>query len=191
MTLHHFTALVFLPRIVRDGLTRGCVPNDPAKYAYGDVQAVNLTADPNHRNQIVWLTDRETVDKTRIRITVDVPDPDLTTFRQFHERFRTRASVLKLLAPYEVRGKWFYVFGVVTPKQFVRVELREGDTYRPLSPGELAELVSRIEAERDRAFEPETVITNGPQRGCPVLCLKDECWMSWLLDGPASKHLAV
>ncbi len=164
MILYHFTALINLPAIVRNGLTDGRLPVDRR---HGFIRAVALTTDPNHRRQH-WLTDTG-FDRTRVRLTCDV---DAWSVRQIYERYPTPVRVQRQLVPYDVRGKWFFVDAV--PPERLTVEIRH-DEYEPVDA--LETLIRDIDRERREAFTFEA----GPRGEIAELIGRK----SWLVDGPS------
>ena len=72
MRLYHFTGLLGLPGILREGIARGEVPLD-VHTPYTRMQlAANLTTDGSPGGQSVWYAADGAVDKTRVRLTVEV-----------------------------------------------------------------------------------------------------------------------
>jgi len=183
MRLYHFTCLLHLPWIMKQGITKGEVPTGPIPYRLRP-QAANLTRDPDLNHQSTWILDNH-ADKTKIRITVEVPDTSVTSFRDMRERYRIKSSYLKKLDPTYQRPNWFFAFGGVSPDQFLAVEIREGRTYRTLSDDELRSLVARIEEERDSKLEFL------PDDGTLPVKLKDGFSESWLIDGALIPWMAA
>lgn len=182
MILYHYTGLMWLPNILSEGLTRGEIPSDPRKVAYNERQAVNLTTNPNADDQLrIWATG--TIDKTRIRITVEMPDAELTTFRQMRERYPDmgKSKVLKIMCPIEERKHWFFAPFVGTDR-FRAVEIKEGKSYREIKGDELADLANKVHAERDQAFIMRT-IERGLSKGNVEFFFRDGVSESWLFDG--------
>ena len=95
MRLYHFTALTHLPAIVREGLRIGLVLSTPRCRFY-QTNAPN-NKNPNPTAQAIWC--RGIVNKTKIRMTVEVPDTDLTSFRQIKDQYKMRSSWVKALDP--------------------------------------------------------------------------------------------
>ena len=69
LTMYHFTNHFHMPSIENSGLNRGDVATSP----FGGYNAVWLTTDPNPEAQ-GWSNGG--INKTAIRITVDIPDTD-------------------------------------------------------------------------------------------------------------------
>ena len=177
MLIYHFTCLVNLPEVIREGITKGEIPT--AKTPYGDrPQAANLTTNPKREDQDLWNTGR--VDKTRIRLTMDLPDSDLTSFREVKERFKITSTWLKRLAPYHARQHWYFAFGGVRPDHITLVEKWDDGKYSAVE--NLPELVQQVENERERAMVLR-ISTSGIGRGALVMELKPGGENSWLLDG--------
>ncbi len=179
MRLYHFTALTHLPAIVREGLRIGLVPIDPT-VSITELNAPNLTKNPNPTAQAIWC--RGIVNKTKIRMTVEVPDTDLTSFRQIKDQYKMRSSWVKALDPYYERRHWYFAFGGVPVEQIKKIEIFEDGVYRELLPDELQALVARIEEEKKKKFV-FTLITSGPNAGYQQFDFKNGHDDSWLLDG--------
>jgi len=58
MKLFHFTSLFWLPRIMREGITLGEIPIDPAVPYEKTPKAANLTTDGERINQESFLPER-------------------------------------------------------------------------------------------------------------------------------------
>lgn len=175
MKLYHFTCMLHLPSILREGITRGELPIDPNEPYDKSPQAANLTSNGRRNDQIRTWTEGTIVDKSRVRLQVDVPDGELMTFRTAKQKFGLREKWLKILDPYQERHGWFYAFGGVKPDQIVEVAVFETPEYRVKVGAELDELVSRIQAEIDRAF----VLHDAGERAAT---LKEGIHESWLMD---------
>jgi hypothetical protein len=178
MKLYHFTSLLHLPSILREGITKGEVPLDPRTPYNKLPQAPNLTSNgnPHQQSWIGGLTD-----KTKVRLTVEVPDEDLTTFRQVRDKYGIRASWLKRLDPSYDRRNWYFAFGGIQPSQIVAVEVLENRSYRQIAGDELDELVARIEQEKEKL--DIGTISHGVLAGATSIQLKSGHSSSWLLDG--------
>ena len=182
MLLFHFTSLLNLPGILQHGITRGEVPVDP--YCSYDrlPQAANLTTNGSPSGQDIWNRSNTITDKTKMRLTVDVPDVELTTFRQVIEKYRMGSSWAKVIAPNEHRRYWYFAFRGVRPEQINKVEIMEDGDYRQLPHGEVKLLVTEIEAEKALKLD-FPVIKSGRMRGSVSVRLRpgfDDCW---LFDG--------
>jgi len=155
------------------------VPINPTA-SIAEINAVNLTTNPSPAAQTFWC--RGIVNKTKIRMTVEVPDVDLTSFRQIIQQYKMRSSWVKALDPYYERRHWYFAFGGVSVEQIKKVELFENRIYRELRTDEQRELVARIDGERKETFL-FTTITSGPQAGYEAFAFKKGHSGSWLLDG--------
>lgn len=180
MKLFHYTALLYLPSIIREGINRGEVPIPRDIRTLVD-NAANLTTNPNDADQTrIWAEGR--LDKTKIRITVDVDQSELVTFRQLRERYDLTAKWWKHVAPIEERKHWFYAFGGVQPAQFCSIKLRTDAAYKLLDDDALSNLISRITAERERALvltpKPNSTLVDDFDLG-----FKPGVYESWLVDG--------
>lgn len=176
MKLYHYTCLIWLPSIMRDGiLPTGEMPVN-LKIKYDQVpKAVNLTANGSADDQKrIWAGGP--LKKYTIRMKVDVPDEEVVKFREIQEKYKTPRKHLDALGPYEERAKWFFVFNTVKPEQIVEVSLYEDGTYRVLFPEELSTLVSDIEKEKERAF-----LFDKAPAGQTRLRFKEGVFESWLV----------
>ena len=115
MLIYHFTCLAYLPAIIRDGITRGEVPIGPIAYA-DRPQAANLTTNRTREDQKLW--NYSVFDKTRIRLTVEIPGSELTSFREVKEQFKIRASWLNRVAPYESAAALVLCFRWCPPRRY-------------------------------------------------------------------------
>jgi hypothetical protein len=85
MIPYHFTALINLPPIIRNGITDGRLPVDRS---HGYIRCASLTTEPDHRRQS-WLT-ATGFDRTRVRLICDV---DAWSVRQIHDQWPTPVRV--------------------------------------------------------------------------------------------------
>jgi hypothetical protein len=138
------------------------------------MHAACLTTNGRASDQEVWLAGSGATDKTQIRLTVEVPDADLASFRQVQQQYWIDPAVLKIIAPYNHRQHWYFALGGVRPDQITQVERRQGEDYHPLAPDQLAQLVAEIEAEIAEKLE----VTPGSM----TLVLKFPFLSSWLLN---------
>ena len=183
MQLFHFTNLMRLPSILRDGINKGEIPISPT-LAYNQLpNAANLTTNGNPADQIVWANSNNPTNKLAIRLTVEVPDADLTSFRAVKEKYQIRSSWLKIIAPYEHRRHWYFAMNGVKPHQIEKVEVLENGQYRQLSHAEVQDLVAMIDAEANEKLE-FTVEKTGILAGASAFFLKPGVTDSWLFDGP-------
>jgi hypothetical protein len=119
MRLYHYTALLYLPDIMREGLTRGEVPLDLRGVLTGTSPShPNLTGSANPAGQ-----DRargSALDKTKVRITVDVPDGDplLVRWLDLCRQHRTPRDLIRRLDRHG-QGKFWWIYrGVIAPDWF-------------------------------------------------------------------------
>src|SRR5262245_26233803 len=113
--LYHFTCLLNLPSILRDGISKGEVP-----VGHYDIrQAPNLTTNPNGE-AVHYLS--AVTDKTKVRLTVSIPagDNSLESWSPVCAREKTAPAYRRKLQQ-GARGqtKFYYVYwGVVPPDWF-------------------------------------------------------------------------
>ncbi len=181
MQLFHFTNLLSLPAILREGITKGEVPISPNLAYNRRPSAANLTTNGSPTDQQVWIGGP--TNKVAVRPTVDVPDAELTSFRAVKDRYAIRSSWLKVIAPYEHRRHWYFAFGGVRPDQIQRIEILENGEYRQLSQAEVQELVAMIEAEIAENLEIG-LADSGMEAGARGFRFKSDWSDSWLIDGP-------
>jgi hypothetical protein len=188
MRLLHYTALFYLPSIMKDGL----LPCGELPLLTLDCpKAINLTTNASIDDQKRIWTRGSVLDKTKIRIVLDLEPNVLTSFNHLREQYRkappmpgiAKSKSLKNFAPIEERKHWFYYFDTIPPEQFVAVERLIDSQYIPLQHADLAELVATIQAEIDRAFLPPRIIASpGLLKGTTRRDFKPGIFSSWLLD---------
>ena len=153
MKLFHFTCLYHLPSICREGIAKGEVPLT----AFRALNAPNLTSNPNPAAQHWTLGG--VLDKTKVRIAVNIPDGDerLESWHKACERLRIERGVRRLLdRAGQGQGKfWFLFWGTIPPAWFDSVSLRNGSTCVPLSGADLDTLCERIDKERVKIVTEE------------------------------------
>jgi hypothetical protein len=174
MRLYHFTCLFWLPPIMRVGLINGEAPLSGDDW----LQAVNLTSNPSAEAQH-WCRGTP-VDKTKVRLTVHLPEGDarLERFRDACKRLGVRKDFQKRLDAYGQGKFWFYWWGTVPPEWIESVEVRAPDgTYAPCQGEGLQDLLRTVEEEWGK-FE-----VTEDWRGFVCIRFKPGVKESWLLDG--------
>jgi hypothetical protein len=177
--LYHFTALTHLPAILREGILRGEVPVTPYT-SITTLNAPNLTTNPNPADQKCWCGG--ILNKTKVRLTVEMPNDKLTSFRQIKEKYKMKSRWVKLLDPSYERRHWFFTFGGVSVQQITKIEIFDDGAYREFTSEELRVLLARIEEEREKVFRFH-LVTSGRRAGHIDFEFKDGHHDSWLLDG--------
>ena len=175
MTLHHFTSLFHLPEIYRGGITRGEIPINP-RIPYASVpMAANLTTNPDRDSQRrVWAGgSRLAIDKTRLRLTVEMPLHELLTYRQLREKYKIKSRFVK--ARRSCDRTWPLVLCFrgrqAEPDRALRVVDAGWGKYEEIAAELMPEFVAELEAERRRInFEQVGHITRFDDAN------------SWLLD---------
>jgi hypothetical protein len=177
MSLYHFTGLVHLPAITREGLTKGEVPLSMRDVKYGPrLSAPNLTrnADPAalHWENGFGLS------KTTVRITVAIPpgDPKLVAYLTLCRKRGAPRRVLRTLDPHGQAKNWWVYHGTIPPAWFSEIAIHDGSGYVPLGSEELQNLIDRIEKEKEN-------LVFFRNNGFEYVRLKDGVASSWLLDG--------
>lgn len=166
--LYHYTALLNLPSILREGITKGEVPVSPRRV----MNAPNLTACRDGSKQS-WVNG-SVVDKRKVRLTVSVPggDANLEPWPITCARLSIAPRWRRVLDP-EGHGKnWRIYWGVVPPAWIAAVEILGPAGYAACSGAELREKVAAIEEESKVLIQVNNRIRLQPGRAS-----------SWLLDG--------
>lgn len=145
MKLYHFTALYYLPQILTDGgLRRGHIPTLPIDE---EQQVVNLTR-TGERHKQHWYSDfPNEYDKTRVRISVDVPVDKLKSWKAVQKEFSIRSKDMKSIDPHYDRPNWFYAFDGVHVEHFENVEVWQNGEWWHLSLENLQKLAEFIQEE--------------------------------------------
>ncbi len=176
--LFHFTALFHLPPILRAGITVGEVPltwedmTRPPK-----LNAPNLTGSGNPAVQ-AWSRGCA-CNKTGVRITVDVPqpDPNLVRYLDLCKQHGTPPRMLRALDRYGQAKFWWIYLGVIPPDWFTAVEVWKGGDYQPVAGEALLALDEEVDREREK------FVFRTDEDGSLVAALKPGFAESWLLDG--------
>lgn len=128
MILYHFTSRYHLPFILDEGITRGDVPISKQL----STQAVNLTTDGRHSHQkynqtsyFIFMGKKHKLDKTEIRITVDIPDtePLLIHWPEFTNKLNMEQMWLNHLHRNNTGEAWYLLFKSIPPDQFKTIEI--------------------------------------------------------------------
>ena len=182
MRLYHFTCLKHLPAILQDGITQGEVPTGPEPDPTKRPNAPNLTLVGDRQPQQDW--NRGNVwDKTRVRLVVELPGEELTSFAEVVRIYDISQSWVERIDPLHQRDKWFFAFGGVAVEQIKEVQVFDEPRaeYVPVSGNDLADLIQRINVET------KTLRLVRFPNGTMGVFIKDGD-TSWLLDGPALKR---
>src|SRR5262249_46332243 len=118
--MFHFTGLISLPQILREGISKGEVPISPTDLRL----APNLTT--SHRAESQFWTCGSVVDKTKARLAVDIPDGDqrLEAWPALIRRCNGPKWYHRRLDPRGQGKFWFVFWGVIPPEWIGAVELR-------------------------------------------------------------------
>jgi hypothetical protein len=145
MRLYHFTCLLHLPPILREGITMGEVPIPVSTDRFPS--APNLTTNPSPDAQL-WMCNGK-FNKLRVRLTVDVPDGDgkLQSWTDTSKQHNIPRSWSRRLDPTGQRKFWYIYWGVVPTAWITSVEVRDRLGYVPVAGDVLAGLVDRIDEE--------------------------------------------
>lgn len=132
MSLYHFTCLCHLPSILKDGLTRGQMPDFVSS---PESPTPNLTSNPNREPHKVWSgsnndDENSFSDKLRFRLTVEVPD--LARLKPQRELWREQGISRKSQRAYDLLGQakfWFIHFGTIPPSCITKIDEWNGTKY--------------------------------------------------------------
>ncbi len=167
MILHHYSMLIHLPPICRDGLSRGDIAHHDSRVLH---QAVSLTTQADPDRLRCWGS-APSPQNAAVRYVCRLPDgdaalePALDTWR----RLGVRPAFLKACNPNGQAKWWYFYFGVIPPESFT-VELRGRDGYVPVAGPDLARVAAEVGADRDKYD-----ISSPPQAPFLIYCtLKDE-----------------
>src|SRR5947209_527584 len=113
--LYHFTCLLHLPCILREGISRGEVPLSGQEVR----QAPSLTSDPSPL-ALEWCALGST-DKTRVRLAVRVPAGDgrLQSWEEVCRQFGVGREWQRQLDTTGKRGKSWFVYWGVLPREWM------------------------------------------------------------------------
>lgn len=177
--LYHFTCLCYLPLILRDGIQKGEVP---VGVYPRNPNAANLTGYGDRKGQ-EWFKSSNILDKTKVRLTVEVPHNDITSFEAVASDYSLTEAWIMVIDPLKHRDRWYFAFDGVSPENIVEVALAPGASSEyELVPGETLEsLLADIEKEQQRAG-----IVMTPKG---AMCEIHNVIGSWLFDGPGAKAL--
>lgn len=175
MKLYHWTALVWLADIFRDGINRGEVPiREDSRLSFP-----NLTGSSNPHGQ-EW-TQGGIADKTRVRLSVEISngDPLLKAWPKVLQEYKVPKQWAKWLND-KGGGQakfWYIYFGTIPPEWIKTVEVREGSTFQTKEGETLQALLKSIDDEREKL----ELVKDGH---LTYVGLKDGVTSCWLLDGP-------
>ncbi len=177
MQLYHFTSLIHLPKIMRSDLSRGEVPIGPFPRRRLPT-AVNLTSNGSGKANADWNRGN-LIDKTRVRLTVDLPDDQVTTFGQVRRRFKISRDWVRRLAPGQEYRNWYFAFGGVPLEKVLKVEIAVDSPgqFETVLQHQLLGICSLIESESAELPIVET-------KEGPAFFLEPSLVDSWLIDGP-------
>ena len=123
VTLYHFTSRWLLPRILREGISRGDVPITPTEAFC----APWLTDDPSWEHQ-GWKKG-SFLDKTEVRITVEVDASKLKTWEEVIEDYRVArywAAAMIKSGERQEGQTWYIHEGTIPRDAFMSVRVRAG-----------------------------------------------------------------
>ncbi len=139
--MYHFTHLIHLPNIVKQGLTRG----ELAGTKYPSLDVISITTNPDRRA----ISFFDCYDAT-VRLIVDTKGLPLLRWKEAYLSHGGKSSKLKLLDPtFEGRKNWYVHFGTIPFNKILSIEQRQGMQYEPIP--DLDKLVGEIQEEIDRA----------------------------------------
>jgi hypothetical protein len=144
--LYHYTGLLHLAEILREGLWRGEIArsDDPTQ------QAISLTAQTNPDSLFCW--GREPCpEKTSVRFVCAIPggDDKLEPARKVWDRLRVWKQFKDVLAPFG-QVKWWYFYHGLIPLDRLAVQFRGRAGYVDVSAEAMARVVPIVAAEREK-----------------------------------------
>jgi len=186
--LFHFTAAAYLPEILKSGITRGCVSVNLRRPYSSQPQAGCLTSNGDGWDQ-AWA-DGAAMDRRKIRLTVRVPDCDVTSFSEVQANYRMSKEDVEVLDRLNQRNHWYFAFAGLAPDTIVKIEVWTERGYEEVSGDELDELVADIEEEIEAKLDFGTV-EDGFLRGARCCDLKRGATSSWLFDAAVDDVLSA
>ena len=176
MRLYHFTCLVHMAKILREGLTCGTLAGCP-------LTGPNFTASPDPEVQ-TWRHGC-CLDKVKVRMTVDVPTDRLRNQLDLWKQYGVTSRGRNYLDPRGQAKRRFLYHGRVPAQNIALVEILEGGAYRTLDGEERAELCDRIDAEARR------LVTFDAGDGTTRVLEGQDSWLfdapEWVRGRPASR----
>lgn len=178
--LYHFTCLLYLPMILRDGIRRGDVPISPKGHC---PSATNLTAIGSRAAQ-QWYSDVNVLDKTKVRLKVEASVNHLKTFNEIASTYRMSQHWIDCLDPLGQRDQWYFCFDGISVEEIIEICIAhdDSDRYEPISDEPLKLLCQQIERECNSL---DLVLT---PLGMGMTGSKKDAFNSWLFDGPRAKQ---
>jgi hypothetical protein len=144
VTLYHYSPLIHLPPILREGLWNGEIAQpDPRRHEV----AVSLTTQTDPDRLVCWSTTDPW--KTAVRYVCQVADrdPRLEPARDAWQRLRVPPKARKALDPCG-QSKWWYFYKGTIPVDQLTVQLRSEAGYVPVT--DLDRVVEAVSVERDK-----------------------------------------
>lgn len=150
VTVYHFTNLLDFESILREGVRYGVIPLEDTQNTCCP-NAPNVTTNPSPEHQQCW-TRGDCTDKTRIRLTVRLPQRELTPFDSIRRQYRLRRRWVEILAPNGEHKHWFFVFGGIPTENIEQVEcdVYQDGNYGSLNGHESQALAKAIAQEKER-----------------------------------------
>ncbi len=149
MIFYHFTSRYHLPFIFENGFSRGDVPLSKNT----STQAVNLTTDGrahrqkyNRESSFVYKGKKHKLDKSEIRITVNIPITDelLIHWPVFTQKMKMQESWLNhLYSKSDDNGiSWYLYFNKILPSEFEIIEINSNNNGKWLKVDSMPELIT-------------------------------------------------
>jgi hypothetical protein len=111
-------------------------------------RAVNLTTQPNPQDQEHWNAQCGPLDKTKIRISVDLARTEVENFEQVRQRFRIPAKWVRLIRMDTHAYDHFFYFGRIPRDRFTAIEMWKKDGYTTLTDDELSCLEASVNQKK-------------------------------------------
>lgn len=145
-TLYHYSPLLHLPPILRDGLTLGEIaqPNP-----FRREQAISLTTQPDPDRIVCWGVSEPI--KTAVRYACNLPDGDerLEATRNAWKRLNIPKAFQDKLDP-QRQAKWWSFWHGTIPVEWFTVELRGKGGYVMLTDTDRERVLYEVSAVREK-----------------------------------------
>lgn len=145
MRLYHYTCLMNLPAILRDGIIYG---EFPLAVGVTKLGWPSFTSEP-FCLEAAWTGDGR-LDKTRVRLTVDVPDQFLKCHRDLWQELKVEKWFQELMVPNGDGRNWFVSLQPVPRSVILEVAIRNWCEYVCPKREDLLDLIRDIVTERQK-----------------------------------------
>ncbi len=148
--LYHYSCLLHLPPILRDGLTIGEIAQPELRHRK-IANAVSLTSQTDHDRLFFWGGTTSIPFKTAVRYVCNIPEGDsnLELARSVWKRLNVSSKVVKKLDSTGQSKWWYFYHGVIPPERFT-VELWGRHGFVPATSDQLSRIVTEVDSVRDK-----------------------------------------